>query len=175
MSEEAQAIPSLVKHPESIGVVKKYAAWSIAPGILPLPFLDFGLLLGIQLRMIQQLSKTYGVPFSKNAGKAIISSLLGTVIPGSAGFGYPGLMVKTIPVVGGVLGLAFMPAFAWASTYALGKVFVQHLESGNTFLNFDPAQVSEHYRQEFEKLYAERTSAPAPAAAPASKTAPAAP
>jgi uncharacterized protein (DUF697 family) len=120
--------------------------------------------MGIQLRMIQQLSKLYGEKFSTNSGKAIISSLLGSLIPNGAGFGITGLAIRTIPVVGNVLGLLFMPAFAWASTYALGKIFVQHLESGNTFLNFDPAEVRDYYRQEFEKAYTERTGKPAPTA-----------
>lgn len=153
-----------LKQPGAMRVVKRYANWSLAPGILPTPFLDFGLLMGIQLRMIQQLSKLYGERFSTNSGKAIVSSLLSTVVPNRAGFGSAGLIIRTIPVVGNVLGLLFMPAFAWASTYALGKIFVQHLESGNTFLNFDPAEVREHYRKEFESAYAERSGKSAPAA-----------
>lgn len=165
MSEEAQTTPNLLKQPDALKVVKRYANWSLAPGLLPTPILDLGLLMGIQLRMIQQLSKLYDQPFSANSGKAIISSLMGAVVPAGVGFGFPGLAVKTIPVVGGILGMAFMPAFAWATTYALGKVFVQHLESGNTFLSFDPAQVRDYYRKEFEAAYAERTGKPAPAPA----------
>ena len=44
-----------------------------------------------------------------------------------------------------------MPALAGASTYAVGKVFVQHFESGGTFLNFDPEDVRDYYAEQFEK------------------------
>lgn len=142
---------------QALDLVKRYANWSIVPGLLPTPVLDIALLIGIQLRMLSQLSKLYGVPFSKNLGKSIISSLLGSVIPTKFGFGYTGFFIKTIPVIGGILNIAFMPAFAWASTYAIGKVFLQHFESGGTLLTFDPDAVREHYRQELEREYTART------------------
>jgi hypothetical protein len=44
-----------------------------------------------------------------------------------------------------------MPVFAGAATYAIGKVFIQHFEAGGTLLDFEPAKVREHFRQQFEK------------------------
>ena len=41
-------------------------------------------------------------------------------------------------------------AIAAASTYAVGLVFLQHFESGGTFLSFQPGQVREHFRKIFE-------------------------
>ena len=38
-----------------------------------------------------------------------------------------------------------------ASTYAVGRVFIQHFESGGTFLTLDPDKVKAHYRAEFER------------------------
>ncbi|MEZ5671856.1 MAG: hypothetical protein R3E08_05540 [Thiotrichaceae bacterium] len=38
-----------------------------------------------------------------------------------------------------------------AATYAIDKVFVQHFESGGTFLDFDPEAVREHFAAEFAK------------------------
>jgi hypothetical protein len=38
-----------------------------------------------------------------------------------------------------------MSIIGGASTYALGKVFIQHFESGGTFLDFDPEKVKEHF------------------------------
>ena len=35
--------------------------------------------------------------------------------------------------------------FAGASTFAVGKVFIEHFESGGTFLTFDPERVLEYY------------------------------
>jgi hypothetical protein len=47
-----------------------------------------------------------------------------------------------------------MPAFGAAATYAVGQVFIQHFESGGTFLDFDPDKVREHFRQEFDRARA---------------------
>jgi hypothetical protein len=55
-----------------------------------------------------------------------------------------------IPVVGTLLGGVAMPVLSGASTYAVGKVFIQHFASGGTFLTFDPAAVREYFMQELE-------------------------
>ena len=160
MTEQAIAATPHLREFSATDIVRHYATWSIAPGLLPTPILDIALLTGIQLRMISQLSKHYGVPFSASSGKSIIASLIGSVTPTRFGFGFTGLLIKTIPVIGGLLNLLFMPTFAWASTYAVGKVFIQHFESGGTFLSLDPTAVREHFHQEFEREYAARTKQP---------------
>jgi hypothetical protein len=43
-----------------------------------------------------------------------------------------------------------MGIFCGASTYAVGKIFVRHFESGGTFLNFNPEQVKEAFQKEFD-------------------------
>ena len=47
-------------------------------------------------------------------------------------------------------GMIAVPAFYAAATHAVGQVFLQHFESGGTFLTFDPEQVRDHFRKEFE-------------------------
>ncbi len=157
MSEQEPVVEPSPRELQARQLVGSYANWSLAPGLLPTPVLDIALLTGIQLRMLSQLSKLYGVPFSRNAGKSIIAALLGSVIPTKFGFGYATLALKTVPVVGNVLGMLFMPAFAWATTHAIGKVFIHHFESGGTMLNFDPSATREHFRAEFEEQYASRS------------------
>ena len=44
-----------------------------------------------------------------------------------------------------------MPAAAGASTYAVGQVFIQHFESGGTFLDFDPDKVKAYFAEQVEK------------------------
>ena len=60
-------------------------------------------------------------------------------------------VVKAIPLLGTLVGGVSWLALAGASTYAVGRVFVQHFESGGTFLTLDPEQVRAHYREEFER------------------------
>jgi uncharacterized protein (DUF697 family) len=60
-------------------------------------------------------------------------------------------MLKAIPGVGGLIGMVASPALAGASTYALGKVFIQHFESGGTLLDFDPAKMKAYYASQYEE------------------------
>jgi hypothetical protein len=58
---------------------------------------------------------------------------------------------KSVPGVGTAAGVMSMSVLGGAATYAIGKVFVQHFESGGTFLDFDPEAVREHFAAEFNK------------------------
>jgi uncharacterized protein (DUF697 family) len=81
--------------------------------------------------MIRQLARLYEVEFSQQRAESIIGSLLGVGAARSlVGF------LRFVPGLG-ALGILALPS---ASTYALGKVFIKHFESGGTFLTFDLAR-----------------------------------
>ena len=119
-------------------------------GLIPVPFVDLVAVSGAHLKMLREVSKVYGVEFQAERGKAVIASLIGYIVPKALSFGTVGSLLKTIPVLGEFVGAPFMVAFCGASTYAIGKVFIQHFESGGTFLTFDPAKVKEYFRKEFQ-------------------------
>jgi uncharacterized protein (DUF697 family) len=119
-------------------------------GLVPLPLLDMALLSGIQLKMLHRLAKLYDVEFFTHLGKSVIASLLGSGISLSFSFNLSSL-VRGIPFYGQAMSVISVSLFGGASTYAIGKVFVQHFESGGTFLTFDPKRVRDYYAQQFEK------------------------
>ena len=82
--------------------------------------------------------------------KTIIGGLLGSLVPAGLARGASSL-IKAIPGVGTVLGVLAAPVFTTASTYAVGKVFIQHFEAGGNVLNFDPEAMREHFKAEFEE------------------------
>ncbi len=125
--------------------------WSMGAGLIPVPFIDLVAISGVQLKMLAQLSKIYGIEFNENAGKALISSLLGYLVPKGLAGGTLGSLLKSIPVVGPIMGLPSLVVFCGATTYALGRIFMQHFASGGTFLTFDPAKVKEHFEREFQE------------------------
>lgn len=133
----------------SLKTIKNYMWWSMGAGLIPIPFVDLAAVSGVQLKMLAEISKIYGVEFQENRGKSIVAALLGYVVPGTMSFGAIGSVLKAVPVVGALVGAPTMVLFCGASAWAVGKVFVQHFESGGTFLNFDPEKVKEHYKQEF--------------------------
>jgi uncharacterized protein (DUF697 family) len=132
-------------------IVKNYMWWSMGAGLIPVPFVDLVAVSGVQLKMLAELSKIYGVEFQESRGKAVVASLIGYVVPSTLSFGSVGSLLKAIPLVGSLVGAPSMALFCGASSYALGKVFVQHFESGGTFLSFDPAKVKDHFQHEFEE------------------------
>jgi uncharacterized protein (DUF697 family) len=132
-------------------VAKNYMWWSMGAGLIPVPFADLVAVSGVQLKMLADISKIYGAEFQENRGKAVIAALIGYVVPNTLSFGSMGSLLKAIPLVGTLVGAPTMVAFCGASTYAVGKVFIQHFESGGTFLSFDPLKVKEHFQREFDE------------------------
>jgi uncharacterized protein (DUF697 family) len=132
-------------------LVKKWMWWTMGAGLIPVPFVDLAAVSGVQLKMLSDLSKLYDVKFSENKGKAIIGALLGSVVPNSLAGGGVGSILKLIPLVGTVLGGVSMSLFSGAATYAIGHSFIQHFESGGTFLDFDPVKVKDYFNAKFEE------------------------
>lgn len=131
-------------------VIKNHSFGAAGVGLIPLPAVDFVALTAIQANLLRKLSAFYNVPFTEEIGKKVIGALVGGYAP--VAFALPvASLVKMIPVIGQTAGVLAMSAVAGASTYAIGKVFVQHFESGGTFLNFNPAAVSEYYREQFKE------------------------
>lgn len=131
-------------------LTKNHVLASMGVGLIPVPFVDLAAVMGIQLDMIKKLSAEYDIPFKKDIGKSVIATLAGGFIPTAFG-GAISSMVKFIPVIGTTTGAITMPVFCGASTYAIGKVFVQHFESGGTFLDLDPSKVKAYFADQFSK------------------------
>lgn len=139
-----------VQESQARKLINKYMWWSMGAGLLPLPLVDMAAILGLRMRMLYMLSKNYNVPFSSDPGKKMISFLLGAAIPLSL-TDMVRSTLKWVPFLGPMIGWMSMPIFTGATTYAIGKSFMMHFESGGTFLDFDPAKVRAYFRQEFEK------------------------
>lgn len=134
---------------EANSIVSKYAAFGFGGGVIPFPLMDVVAVSGIQIKMLSDLAKLYEVEFVDNWGKSLLSSLAGGATPHVLAFGTVGSLVKAVPVLGSVVGFAVMPILSAASTYAVGKVFVQHFESGGTFLDFDVPSARAQFDEQF--------------------------
>jgi uncharacterized protein (DUF697 family) len=134
------------RHDDCERMIRRHTTTALAVGLLPLPWLDLAALAALQLNLIRALAKRYDVEFSREAGRSAIAALVGGGFPVSLAT-HLSSWVKATPV-GWVVGGASLALMAAASTYAVGKVFVQHFESGNTMLTFDPAQVQGYYEQQ---------------------------
>lgn len=142
-------------------LVKKYSLGTAAVGLLPLPLVDLIALSVLQGKMLKDLSKIYRVTYSEQRAKIYISALLGSITSISVARQsclLVGSLLKSVPAVGLVAGSAVMPAASGASTYALGKVFIQHFESGGTLLDFDAEKMRAYYELQVAKAQAQPQS-----------------
>jgi uncharacterized protein (DUF697 family) len=133
------------RHAETI--VRNHVLWSMGASFIPIPIADFFAVSALQLDMIRQLCRVYEIDFSETQGKAIISSLVSTMM----GRGLAKSFIKLIPGIGTLIGGVTVSIFNGASTYALGQVFKTHFEFGGTFLDLDTERLKKMYREQFEK------------------------
>jgi uncharacterized protein (DUF697 family) len=125
--------------------------WSAAAAIVPVPVLDIVALGAVQTRMVMDLSELYGETASKQSARALVSVLLGSLLPGAAA-GLTGVsLVKAAPVIGTLVGAGAMAGFGAAATYAIGKVFVKHFERGESITTFSPTEIKDQLTAEFKK------------------------
>lgn len=150
LNEAAAEGEDQVQLEEAQALVKKYMWWSMGAGLIPVPLVDIATVSGVQLKMLNELSKIYGVKFSKNAGKSIISALLGGISADALSKSYVTSVLKSIPIIG-IAGSVSMPIYSGATTWAIGKVFIQHFASGGTFLDFDPKKVKDYFMNLFKQ------------------------
>lgn len=129
-------------------LVRKHMMAALAVGLVPLPLVDVAALTGIQLRMLSRLSAIYKVEFSEQLGKSVIGSLLGSSGSVLASTASTRFILQLIPLGGWVAGIVSTAVFAGASTFAVGKVFIEHFSSGGTMLTFDPEKIRKFYTQQ---------------------------
>lgn len=121
---------------EAKRIVINNARWAAGLGLIPIPLADWAAISAIQVRMLHELCKEYKVPFDKARASRYVGAIVGGLIPATVGYSFASF-VKAIPVLG-VASFAAVPAMAYASTYALGEVFIPHFESGGNLFTFDP-------------------------------------
>ncbi len=156
---EQPALETETNEKKALKLTRRYALWSMGGGMIPIIGVDIVAIIAAQLRMVHEMSKVYGVEFKENRARSIVTSLIGSLGIVPLGTGILFSLIKIIPVVGALAATVALPISAGAITYATGKVFITHFESGGNFLNFNPAKMKEAYRRMFEEGKAVMTAA----------------
>ena len=130
-------------------IVSRNWKWASGAGLVPVPFVDLVSATAIQLKMLKELCDLYEVKFTKNLGKSAIGSLAGGLCS-NLGTATLVSLAKGIPVLGLTVGILAQPVVFGATTYALGRVFIQHFETGGTLFTFDARALKEYFKQQFE-------------------------
>jgi uncharacterized protein (DUF697 family) len=126
-------------------IVKRYSLYAGGAGLIPVPVVDFAAIAAIEVKMLRDLGHLYDVPFTQDKVRPIVAALIGGYTSTKVGYGVGGSMIKSVPLLGQVLGMVSVPAFAAGLTWAIGRIFITHFASGGTFLDFDPNKVRDFF------------------------------
>lgn len=131
-------------------LIKNYVIAAAGLGLVPLPLVDLGGIMALQIKLVHGLAKHYGVPFKENVGKSLITSLIsgaGSIV------GVMGIssISKIVPGLGTLGGGASVAITAGSVTYAVGQVFARHFESGGTLLDFDPKKMRDLFKSKLKE------------------------
>ncbi len=145
------SIPDSTRLDRAAELIASASRWSIAASLVPVPVVDLAALASVQTNLVVNLCDLYDQKVTKQAVSGVISVLLGTLLPVGASQAVAGTSLKFLPVVGSLVGAVSMAAFGSAATYAIGKVFVRHLENGGTLSSFSAAEIKEDLKKTFSQ------------------------
>ena len=126
---------------EAEKIINNSVVKSMVGGAIPIPFVDVAATTYIQINMIKRLCGLYGIEYSGKESSALISSLVSSV---GAKFGAS--LVKSIPLIGPLLGAPTMITLSGVLTYATGKAFTQYIKANKavkSFKDFDLSELTE--------------------------------
>jgi uncharacterized protein (DUF697 family) len=130
--------------------IKNHAMTAMGIGIIPVPALDLIALSAVQLNLLRKLGDLYGLKLSDQVGRKLIASLLSGYVPLAVAAPVASVL-KFVPGVGMAAGVLAQSTLAGATTYAVGKLFLRHFESGGDFLDFKSAEMGKRLREEVQE------------------------
>ena len=136
------------RHSEAAKIISSAVKWSAGAVAIPVPVVDLIGLGFVQVKMVRNLAKVYGVNPNNKILEGLISAVLATMATMTIPIMLVGSSLKVAPVGGTILGSVGNAAFGAASTYAIGKVFVRHFEGGGTIASFSADAAKDELKKE---------------------------
>jgi uncharacterized protein (DUF697 family) len=115
----------------ALAIVNHHATFAALGGCIPLPLANFASVTALMVHMVKSLSRHYAVPFERDRARAIVVGLVGGAMPSGLGAVTASSLLYVIPA-SALVGLAVSSTAAAACTKAVGRIFVEHFESGAT-------------------------------------------
>jgi len=151
-NEKPALVHSPVSHQAAADViVSKYMGWGAGAGAVPIPLWDLVAIGSVHVLMLKELYTLYGVSFNENKTRTTVGLLLASLSPKVLAGATAATLLKIVPVFGSALATVTLPLLSAASTYAMGRVMISHLEQGGTPDNFDVSKNSSKFSEAVEK------------------------
>jgi uncharacterized protein (DUF697 family) len=139
----------LTRPEQANSVIRNHVYVSAGLGVVPVPLVDLVGFMAIQYDMAKKIAGIYQVEFSQERVRTIVLSLLGSVLPVALTQTAASLL-KFVPVLGTFATAISVSSLGSASTFAIGRVLVQHFETGGTLLDFDAEKMRDYFKQQFD-------------------------
>ncbi|MBM3809103.1 MAG: DUF697 domain-containing protein [Acidimicrobiia bacterium] len=136
------AAPEVTSHEAAAhAIVASYAKYAATAGAIPIPFLDFMVITGVQVKMLSALAAHYHLSSDEQLAKSMIAASITSM--GATRFAYTtsARLMKSVPGIGTAGAIIAMPLSAYALTWTLGQLFASHFAKGGTLFDFKPASV----------------------------------
>src|SRR5215510_220791 len=133
-------------HMRAERIVKNFALGALSALLVPPLLAEWVLLPAIQLALIHKLCEIYGQKFVVNAAKAKMAVFLSWLFTLATADSFS-VVLGHLPIVGTSWRRVSTALIGSASTYAVGKVFILHFESGGTLLDLDPEKTRQYYAE----------------------------
>lgn len=135
----------------SENAIKNHVLIAFSLSLIPIPVFDFAMLTANQVKMVHTLGRIHGEQsFRDSRIKAIVLSLVSGALPVLSVQGLSSGL-KGMPGIGSLAGSAGVAVSGGLLTYAIGRVFTKHFESGGTYVSFDIKQAREQLKKEIER------------------------
>lgn len=130
--------------------LKGYVIGAMGVSLVPLPLVDLAALLALQLKLVAALSHCYGLTFSHHVNRALLVGLMGSSLPLTTTVTASSLL-KLFPGIGHLAGGASMSILSGASTYAVGRVFIEYFEAGEAPQPVNARSMKSLFHREFKQ------------------------
>jgi len=146
--------------------VRNWSQWATVAGFIPVPVLDVTAIGALQVKLVAELCKIYDVPFKEEAVKSVLAGLTGSAVTSVVSGTLAGSLTRFVPYVGTALASVSQPVVAYATTFAVGAVFIKHFESKGSLTELSADSVKGFYQEQYAKakgLFKRKKNSDAPA------------
>jgi uncharacterized protein (DUF697 family) len=129
------------RHASAMQIVYRFMAMSAGAALIPMPGIDTAILAGVHVALIKRLCEHYDVSFEEHAARNVLIAVIAGFVPGTIGSVIGRKILRMLPSSARVFGWALFSASSAALSYGIGRLFIQHFESGGTLLSFDATRI----------------------------------
>jgi uncharacterized protein (DUF697 family) len=131
MAPMGAGIDATRRRSQANSIVERHTAYAAVGGIIPVPIANVASITAVIVRMVKRLSDLYGIPFERDRARAIVVGLMGGAMPTGLGAVTTSTLFYVVPG-SGLVGLAVSSIAAVACTRSIGRIFVEHFETGSS-------------------------------------------